>query len=71
MNVQAQQAQATCRASADAIQELQRLAHQVVVGLVVLMSQVALETRCERRGERERENETGGRMRTGCCIDEK
>lgn len=36
VNVESQQAQASGGASADAIQELESLAHQVVVGFVVL-----------------------------------
>ena len=42
VDVEAQQAQAPRGAAADAVQELQRLAHQVVVGLVVLVAQEVL-----------------------------
>ena len=42
VDVQAQQAQAPRGAAADAVQELQRLAHQVVVVLVLLAPQKVL-----------------------------
>lgn len=47
INVKAQQAEASGGASADAIQELESLAHQVVVCLVVLAAQEVL-SRAER-----------------------
>lgn len=42
INVKSQQAQTSGGASADAIKELQSLAHQVVVGFVVLAAQEVL-----------------------------
>lgn len=42
INVKSQQAEASGGASADTIQELQSLAHQVVVGFVVLAAQEVL-----------------------------
>lgn len=42
IDIEAQQAQAPRGAPADTVQELQRLAHQVVVGLVVLTAQEVL-----------------------------
>ena len=45
VDVQPQQAEAPRGAAADAVQELQRLTHQVVVGLVVLVAQVVLQGR--------------------------
>ena len=42
VDVEAQQAQASCGAAADAVQELQGLADQVVVVLVVLTAQEVL-----------------------------
>lgn len=43
INVKAQQPQASCGAAADAVQKLQRLTHQVIVGFVVLVSKEILQ----------------------------
>lgn len=43
INVETEQAQATSGTATDAVQELQSLCHQIVVGLVVLVPQVVLQ----------------------------
>lgn len=43
VDVEPQQAQATCRAAADAVQKLKSLTHEVVVCLVALVPQEVLE----------------------------
>ena len=43
VDVKSQQPQSSCRAAADTVQELQRLAHQVIVVLVVLVTQKVLD----------------------------
>lgn len=48
VDVETQEAQAPRGAATDAVQELQRLAHQVVVGLVVLVAQKVL---CKEEGD--------------------
>lgn len=45
VDVEPQQAQATCRAAADAVQKLKSLTHEVVVCLVALVPQEVLEGR--------------------------
>lgn len=45
INVKAEQAQASCGASTNAVQELKGLAHQIVVGLVVLVAKEILEVK--------------------------
>lgn len=42
VNVKAEQAEAPCGASTNAVQELKSLAHQIVVGLVVLVAKEIL-----------------------------
>lgn len=43
IDVQSQQAQSPCGAATDAVQELKRLTHQIVVVLVILVAQKVLE----------------------------
>lgn len=43
VNVEPQQTQASCGTATDAVKELQRLAHQVIIVLVVLTAQEVLE----------------------------
>ncbi len=44
VDVEAEQPESARRAAADTVEELQRLAHQVVVGLVVLVPEVVLKS---------------------------
>lgn len=44
INVETQQPQASCGAAADAVQELQRLTYQVIVGFVVLVPKEILQS---------------------------
>lgn len=46
VNVETQQPQAACGAAADAVQKLQRLTYQVIVGFVVLVPKEILQKGC-------------------------
>lgn len=71
VDVEPQQTQASCGAAADAVEELQRLAHQVIIVLVVLTAQEVLQRQIKRdRGGEDHssvENVSTGykRMRAG------
>lgn len=45
IDVKAEQAEASCGASTNAVQELKSLAHQIVVGLVVLVAKEILKAK--------------------------
>lgn len=49
VNVEPKQTQASCGAATDAVKELQCLAHQVIIVLVVLTAQEVLERQRERQ----------------------
>lgn len=61
INVEPQQTQASCSAATDAVKELQRLAHQVIIVLVVLTAQEVL--------ERQRETEVEKIQLSGKCVN--
>lgn len=50
INVEAQQPQASCGAATDAVQKLQRLTYQVIVGFVVLVPKEILQTDVKSEG---------------------
>lgn len=49
VNVQAKQAEASCGASTNTVQELKSLTHQIVVGLVVLVAKEVLKPKYKKR----------------------
>lgn len=48
INVKAQQAEASCGASTNTVQELKSLTHQIVVGLVVLVAKEVLKVKTKK-----------------------
>lgn len=48
INVKAKQAEASCGASTNTVQELKSLTHQIVVGLVVLVAKEVLKAKTKR-----------------------
>lgn len=51
INVKAKQAEASCGASTNTVQELKGLTHQIVVGLVVLVAKEVLKAKTKKEGQ--------------------
>lgn len=51
INVKAKQAEASCSASTNTVQELKGLTHQIVVGLVVLVAKEVLKAKTKKTGQ--------------------